>query len=135
MLWEEIIHVHDDSWVTYHVILPSPFCKDGYKEKMGEALEKIGWEGGMGGLTYRDCHEISDLVQCVQFINSYKVIYHQFYDSQGEYYGLSNIDVTVAEFLSKVKKHVKKQKKKYKAKSLLEVIREMGFVYSRGGIK
>jgi hypothetical protein len=107
MTWTQISWVSDNG-ISYHFFRPSPFCRDGYKDELGEMLRKRGWSG-CGSLTYKENIPYAEIIDCIAFGNAYEKVYNQLVPEP-----LKNVPFTISEFLDSVDRAAAKIKKKYK---------------------
>jgi len=96
--WREIVYLYPDlRAIDYYVLLPSPLCKDGYKDELRGGLEKRGWATGLMGLTYKDKIPCQELLNCRVFSRAYREVFESLVVSVS-----TTIPLRVAEFLTMV---------------------------------
>jgi len=107
----QIVKVFPTGKVEYLFFRPTPFCSDGYRDKMDEELEKKGWQIGMGSITYKEELLPKKFLDCLAFGEAYREIYKENVSRP-----LANIDLSISEFLNLVDKRTAKLKEKYERK-------------------
>jgi hypothetical protein len=119
MTWNEVVDATEAS-INYTVFLPYPFCEDGYKEEMSEAIHKrFQWQIGMG-LIYKEKLPLEEILGCLAFTRSYRKIYELIVRDPN-----ANINCTIDEFLdfvdSSMKRLLLKFQKKYSVSSVRDI--------------
>ncbi len=107
----QIVEVFPAGKVAYLFFRPTPFCSDGYRDKMDEELEKKGWQIGMGGATYKEGVSPKEFLNCLAFGEAYREIYKENIPRP-----LANIELSVSEFLNLVDERNTKLGEKYERK-------------------
>lgn len=104
----QIVKVSSTGKIEYLFFRPTPFCSNGYRDKMDEQLEEKGWRIGMGSMTYKEKIPSKEFLDYLAFGEAYKEIYKENVSRP-----LANIELSVSEFLDFVDKKTAELKKKY----------------------
>ena len=128
--WIERIDLFDKK-ADYHFFRATPFCKDGYKDKMEKELEKREWSCGMGELTYKENIPFPEVVSSVLFARAYIETYNSVINGDP----LNDVPLTVSEFLGKVDSAKREKEEEYRKKypeeptldKLIKFLRNEGF--------
>ena len=122
----QTVEVSSTGKVEYLFFRPTPFCSDGYRDKMDEELEKKGWNTGMGSITYKEGISPEEFLDCLAFGEAYGKIYKENVPRP-----LANIDLSISEFLSlvdeeaaKIRKELGRKYPKVDKNKIISILRE-----------
>ncbi len=109
-------------------------CTDGYKHEITSLLEKQGWEVGMG-ITSRTCGDIRELIDAMIYVGAYRSVYDTYNNPNSQYYGLSDVDCTLEEFMNQTDEIY--QKRRWEAEEIsvdtdpIKYLTSQGFTTNR----